>query len=126
MTIVDTNYLVRLFTRIPAAQAKQAVRELEASEPDRIYLPDYVISELVYVLQFHTQLAYSRSQIAKGVRLILEHPAWRCDRQLHTEALSFFESVKLDYVDCLVATEYKLQRVNQVMSFDRRLQKCLG
>ncbi len=125
MTIVDTNYLVRLFTRTPVKQAEQVLLDLQASEPHDILLQDYVLSELVYVLQFHSQLAYSRQQIAEGLQLILSHPAWRCDQELHQQALEMFATTKFDYVDCLVASEYKLGRIEKVFTFDKKLRGYL-
>lgn len=127
MTIADTNYLVRLFTHKPALQARQALHDLKNSIPESVYLRDYVVSELVYVLEFHTQLAYTRSQITKGTQLILSHPAWRCDRELHSEALGIFEGEKkLDYVDCLVAAEHNLGRADKTWTFDKELKKYLA
>ncbi len=126
MTIVDTNYLVRLFTKTPPNMAKQVVAELESAQPDSIYLPDYVLSELMYVLAFHHQLSYARDQIFEGIRLILTHPSWRYDRLLHDKALDIYDSTKLDYVDCLVIAEYKLNRATKVMSFDKQLLKTLS
>jgi predicted nucleic-acid-binding protein len=125
MTIADTNYLIRLFTKTPANLAKQALANIEASQPDSIRLPDYVISEAVYVLEYHDELAYHRQQITEGLNLILAHPSWRNDRHLHMAALEIYHSQKLDYVDCLAVAELYLHRVTKVLTFDKQLQKYL-
>jgi predicted nucleic-acid-binding protein len=125
MKIVDTNYLVRLFTGAPTHLAQQAVADLHDSSPGNVRLPDYVISELLYVLQFHEQFDYTIHEIAEGVRTILSHAAWQCDRELHEAALRIYTSAKLDYVDCLIVAEAKLGRARTVLSFDKRLLKQL-
>ena len=116
MTIVDTNYLVRLFTNRPKNLANQAIDDLRISEAKSVYLRDYVVSELVYVLEFHAELAYGRRRIAQGLRLILSHPAWVCDHKLHDAALTKYEATKFDYVDCLVIAESQLARATMVLT----------
>lgn len=125
MKIVDTNFLVRLFTGRPVVQ-RQHVKEVLLSAKNRsITLPTYVISELVYVLSFHRDLNYPRLIIARGIKEILDHPAWDYDRDLQQAALEIYETSTLDYVDCLVLAEYQLGRAAAVLSFDKKLLKLL-
>jgi predicted nucleic acid-binding protein len=127
MKTADTNYLVRLFTNQPVEMAHKALEDLEKSEPTSILLPDFVISELIYVLEFHKELSYNRTQIIEGVRLILSHPAWHLDSDLHNLSLTVYEnSSKLDYVDCLVIALYRLKRVKEVLTFDKEIRKQLS
>jgi len=125
MKTVDTNYLVRLFTNQPKDMAHQAVQDLEQCEPREVLLPDFVISELIYVLEFHKELSYKRSDTVEGTRLILSHPAWKLDSELHSLSLTIYETSKLDYVDCLVIVMYKLKRVDDVFTFDKEVLKQL-
>jgi predicted nucleic-acid-binding protein len=106
--------------------ARQAVQDLENSEPGGILLPDFVVSELIYVLEFHKELSYKRPDIVEGVRLILSHPAWDVDDKLHSLALTTYETSELDYVDCMMIALYKLNRVDQVLTFDKEVRKQLG
>jgi predicted nucleic-acid-binding protein len=127
MKTIDTNYLVRLFTNQPADMATKALRDLEKSEPRGILLPDFVISELVYVLEFHKELSYRRTDIVEGLRLILSHPAWQMDSTLHELSLAIYESnPKLDYVDCLVVALQKLNRATDVLTFDKEVIKQIS
>lgn len=125
MKVVDTNYLVRLFTNQPAPLAQQALKDIETSEPGEILLPDFVVSELIYVLEFHDELSYRRQEITEGVRLILSHPVWKVDAKLHERALLVYESTKLDYVDCLVVAIHQLKRAGSVLTFDKAMRKLL-
>ncbi len=111
MKIVDTNYLVRLYTGLPESQVVKVSADLFTSTPKTIVVPDYVISELIYVLQFHTSIQNNRRQIVDGVSRILEHSAWKYDKELHAHALKLFVNTKIDYVDCLVIAEHKLRRL---------------
>ncbi len=105
--------------------ANEAIKYLEQSEPEEILLPDFVISELIYVLEFHKELSYKRSDIIEGIRLILSHPAWKVDNELHSFSLTIYETSKLDYVDCLIIALYKLNRVDNVFTFDKEVLKQL-
>jgi len=126
MKTIDTNYLVRLFTNQPKELAAKARDDIQESKPADILLPDFVISELIYVLEFHDELAYSREDIVEGLRLILSHPAWATDIELHQTAIAIYEaSSKLDYVDCLVAALSNLGRADEVLTFDKNLKKRL-
>jgi predicted nucleic-acid-binding protein len=126
MKTVDTNYLVRLFTNQPAEMAHKVLEDLEKSEPKSILLPDFVISELIYVLEFHKELSYKRAEIVEGVRLILSHPVWQVDDELHSISLITYENnAKLDYVGCLVIALRKLDRVKGVLTFDKEVRKQL-
>lgn len=127
MKTVDTNYLVRLFTNQPKDMAVKALTDLEHSEPQDILLPDFVVSELIYVLEFHKELSFKRSDIVEGIRLILSHPAWRVDVELHKIAIAIYEvSPKLDYVDCQLLALHQLKRVEVVLTFDREVLKKLS
>lgn len=127
MKAADTNYLVRLFTNKPVEMAHKVLADLEKSEPKSIVLPDFVISELIYVLEFHKELTYSREAIVEGVRLILSHPAWQADDELHAISLTVYEeNPKLDYVDCLVVALFRLKRVKDVLTFDKEVLKQLN
>ncbi|MGI9027272.1 MAG: PIN domain-containing protein [Candidatus Saccharimonadales bacterium] len=123
MIVVDTNYLVRLFTNQPKQQTQTAIMDLARCEPGQVILPDFVVSELFYVLQFHDKLTYSRHEIIEGLRLILDHPAWKLDHELHQAAIQIYEDTKLDYVDCLVRALYDLKRVQHVFTFDKAMKK---
>ncbi len=125
MKTVDTNYLVRLFTNQPKDMAYLAVQDLERGEPGEILLPDFVITELIYVLEFHKELSYKRSDIVEGARLILSHPVWKVDSELHSLSLTIYETSQLDYVDCLVIALYRLKRVDNVFTFDKEIRKQL-
>lgn len=127
MKTIDTNYLVRLFINQPAEMAHKVLEDLEKSQPKSILLPDFVISELIYVLEFHKELTYKRTEIVEGVRLILSHPVWQVNSELHGFSLKTYEAnAKLDYVDCLVIALHKLKRVKDVLTFDKEVRKHLS
>ncbi|MHB1864886.1 MAG: PIN domain-containing protein [Candidatus Saccharimonadales bacterium] len=125
MKTVDTNYLVRLFTNQPKDMAYRAIQDLDRGEPGEILLPDFVITELIYVLEFHNELSYKRPDIVEGTRLILSHPAWKVDSELHGLSLTIYETSRLDYVDCLVVALYRLKRVDDVFTFDKEIRRQL-
>lgn len=121
--VVDTNYLVRLFTGQPAAQRSEVLSTMKQAQNGSILLPDYVLSELIYVLEFHDSLRFTRRDIVSGIHKVLDHPAWRYDKPLHQAALAIYATEKLDYVDCLVAAEQQLARAQAILSFDKQLLK---
>lgn len=126
MKSVDANYIIRIVTNDYPKLAREAWTALHAAPPRSVALADYVISEAIYVLEFHDGYDFSRQQIAEGMRLALELESLVCDTALHDAALAVYETSRFDYVDCLLIAEVQLKRRAAVLSFDKKLQAWLA
>jgi predicted nucleic-acid-binding protein len=101
---LDTNLLVRFFTRDDPVQAARAVQFLEAncSAADPGFVNHVVLCELIWVLR--SSYGYDRTLVADLVELLLQAPAFRIDApDLVRAALAQFSGAALDFADALTA-----------------------
>jgi len=122
VTGVDTNVLVRFLVADDPEQEKRAASFFAraAGESERLFVPQIVVCELVWVLSY----AYdkSRSEIAAGLETLLR------SRQLTFEevdqirsALERFASGDGDLADWLIWERSRAAGAERVATFDGRL-----
>ena len=115
LVILDTNALVRFFTKDLPDKA-QKVRDLLETEKDML-IPDVVFPEIEYVLR--TQYSQSREDILNSFQFISSQFFIHITPQTRY-AITLFAKTKLDMADCIVAA-YSLK--GTLASFDKELLK---
>jgi len=111
--IVDTNALIRFFTKdIPEKAIK--VKLMLENQAD-IHIPDVVFPELEYVLS--NQYNLSRDEMTKKFQFLTSQKNIKASRQLRN-AVSIYAISKLDMADCIIAA-YSLK--GALASFDKEL-----
>lgn len=115
MIYLDTNTLVRFFTKDDLARAEK-VKELLNKEQE-IFIVDVVFTELDYVLRKIYNL--KRNDVAAAYRFILSCPAISCSKTIR-EAAHFYETSNLSMADCIIAAE---SLKGKLASFDEDLLK---
>ncbi len=124
MIAVDTNFLVRILVDDPGQPEQVAIARKLASNAKRVFVPQIVAVELVWVLQAAYKL--DKPIIVKLLEHLLHNSAFALqaeDRFL--EALTLFKKNSCDFSDYLIAVES--QAVNAtLMSFDKKLARLSG
>src|SRR3989338_7230808 len=115
MIYLDTNVLIRFFTKDDLAKAKK-VKELLQRESE-IFINDVVFPELDYVLRkvYNRQ----RSDVAAVYRFLLSYPAINCSKVIH-QATHLYETSNLNMADCIIAAD---SLEGKLASFDDKLLK---
>lgn len=124
--LLDTNILVRFMTGEPAAQANEVAALFRAAEAGkaRLTVLPMVLAEAVFVLTGFYD--HSRSKVADVLSRLLACPGFQADEQERMlQALKFFGTGKLDFVDCYLAAAALLEG-HTVVSFDRDFAKLHG
>lgn len=121
--ILDANVLVR-FLRDDHAQhspkARALIAKAEAGEV-RLVLLDAVVAEVVFVLT--SVYNCTRRQVADALLPFLNHGGIECpEAKVVADALGYFSTKKVDYMDCFLAAAAKSRRI-PVASFDRDFRK---
>ncbi|HHI96517.1 MAG TPA: PIN domain-containing protein [Thermodesulfatator atlanticus] len=122
MTIIDTNVVLRYLLRDHEEFYKEAEALFDRafSGKKKLFLLDTVIAEVVYVLSGLYKV--KRQEIAQVLKELLKAKGINAvDKEVLFDALETFAKKNLDFVDCLIcayATKY------QVISFDKKVQKC--
>jgi len=122
MLAVDTNILVRLLVADHPEQARLAKAQLIAAHHagEKLYLPQFVIQELVWVLR--DLFKEDQKRVVQQIDALLTMPVWEVEQPARVaQALRIMEEHPVDFTDaCLAAISHE-KGVRGVLSFDRDL-----
>jgi len=124
---LDTNVLVRLFTRDDEAQAQRAkaVFETHADEDGGLFVADIVLVELCWTLAKSYGLA--RAKIAGTVHALLNNASIALESPASVrDALASFEAGSADFPDCLIVAKARQAGCSRTLSFDHRMRSLAG
>src|SRR3989344_5424527 len=116
---IDTNILLEAYFR-KGEKSNKCLQLLKSDE--NLYASWLVIGEFEWVLRSVYEL--KRSEIIKLISSVinlsrLEIP----DKKLVAQALKLFESLNLDWTDCLNAVLSRNLEIDEIYSFDRDFDK---
>ena len=121
---LDTNVLVRYLTQDDPAQAKKAIRTIEAgaSEDSAFFITSVVMCELVWVLE--SAYGYGQEQLVPVLEQILRTRQFRFeDKDLHSQALNDYRTGG-DFSDHLIGRIGTRAGCLHTLTFDRSLKRC--
>jgi len=119
MIRLDTNYILRYLVNDNAKMAEIAE---DAILNKNVYISNEVLAEVIYVLEgvYHVNKDEIVSVLLK---LISQSNIAMQDKYFMGEVLEIFKIKNLDFVDCLLCV---YSRVDEILTFDKKLQKCIG
>jgi len=127
MRFLDTNLLLRYFTRDDEEKAKAVLELLKRVErnEEKVLISPLVIFETVFTLQSYYKL--SREEIKDLLMPILNLRGLKLDfRNIFEKALEAYSKMNISFVDIFnyyFMLEYK---VNEIYSFDEDFDKMEG
>jgi predicted nucleic acid-binding protein len=117
---LDTNILLRHLTGDPPELAARATRFLQGA--DELLLPDLILAEVVYVLEFFYEAP--RERVAAVARTILVFDAITVvDRDLLLRAVELYEVDGLDFADAYLVASAEVTGIGAVASLDQGLDR---
>ena len=117
---VDTNVLIRHLTGDPPELAARASGALAGRE--RLLLTDLVLAECVYVLESYYEV--KRANVAELMRSAIALPAIQTiDPAVLLRALEVYEFDRGDFAEAYLVAQAEATGVNEVLSFDRSIDK---
>ena len=126
MTGIDTNVLVRFFTKDDLEQgsrAKQFLRALSPESPGFVSLVSLI--ELVWVLR--SQYRLSKADLIQHLERLLDSPELMIENQTAvTLALRRFASGKADFADCLIERSGAAAGCSETVTFDVNASRFAG
>ena len=123
VTIIDTNVVLRYLLRDHEGfyREAEALFDKAFSGKKKVLLLDTVIAEVVYVLSGLYKV--KRQEIAHVLKELLKAKGINAvDKDVLFDALKIFAEKNLDFVDCLICAYGSRY---QVMSFDKKVRKCV-
>ncbi len=126
MTGIDTNILVRFFTKDDTAQASRAKSFLQTLTPSS---PGFVtlicLIELVWVLR--AQYRFDKPNLVLRLEQLLDSPELVLESQTAVEqALRRFARENVDFADCLIERSGHHLGCHETVTFDAAAAKLAG
>jgi predicted nucleic-acid-binding protein len=112
---VDTNSLIRFFTRDIEGKA-QKVKKLLESQPD-VFIPDVVFPELEYILL--KAYGINRKDLTLYYKFLISNNNIKTTPEVK-KAVEIFQNSTLDMADCIIAAQ---SSKGLLASFDKDLLK---
>ncbi len=126
MTGLDTNILVRFFTKDEARQssrAKKLLQSLTSESPGFISLVSLI--ELAWVLRSRYHL--NKAQLILGMERLLNTSELVIENQSAvTQSLGRFAASKADFADCLIERSGHMAGCRETVTFDVNASKSAG
>jgi len=123
---IDTNILVRYFTKDDAAQASRAksfLLTLSSASPGFVSL--ICLMELVWVLR--SQYRFDKSQLVPMLEQLLDSTELVLENQSAVEqAVRRFAAAKVDLADCLIERSGHTSGCHETVTFDAGAAKLAG
>jgi predicted nucleic-acid-binding protein len=123
---IDTNILVRYFTRDDVAQAGRAKSFLLTLSPaSRGFVSLICLMELVWVLR--SQYRFGKSELVPMLEQLLDSTELVLENQPAVEqALRRFAAARVDFADCLIERSGHTSGCHETVTFDASAAKLLG
>ena len=124
---LDTNPLIRYFTRDDPAKAAQVLALLERVErgEERVALSPLVVFECVFVLQHTYKLP--RRMIGEAIGDVISLRGVQLpNKRLYVEALGLYVATSLSFADAYNASYMVAQKLTEIYSWDADFDKVPG
>ena len=120
MMVLDTNYILRYLLRDNEEMFLKAKVLIERED---CLILNEVLAEAVYVLQGVYKVPKETVVKTLSELLMLDNLFVHEDKAILLNALIFYQSHNLDYVDCYLCA---LSAKYPVRTFDKKLQRCVN
>jgi predicted nucleic-acid-binding protein len=119
--IIDTNFIIRYLLNDIEKQFKVAK---EFIENNKIFIPNEIIAESVYVLEKVYDIP--KVEIKKALTALIQYPnISTSNKELLISSLKVYSKTNFDYIDCLLVA-YKEHTNENIKTFDKKLQNYLN
>lgn len=123
MKLLDTNIIIRFLTNDDVKLADQAERILSQSPSNSLELTAVVFMETAFVLiSVYDQ---PKQTVVNSLALLIDLDSVSCDGMLLLRTLDIFEQQSISIVDAYLMARISLGRNEQLVTFDKQLQKLL-
>lgn len=125
--LLDTNVLLRYFTRDHPAQADRALALLQRVErgDETVMTTPLVIFEVIFTLQ--TYYHVPRAEVNRLVRLVLALPGLRLPgKRLFEQALALYVTYNISFADAYNVASMQSSGITEIYSWDRGFDRIPG
>lgn len=118
--LLDANTVIRYLTADDEKKAKRVEKFLRQTT-EKLILTDVTVAEVVWVLESHYEVP--KSDIVAKLQLFLTLETVHAAKPLLSDALTFYWSYNIDYIDAYIAAYAIHHDVDTIVSYDHDLDK---
>ena len=125
MVLVDTNYIIRYFSKEPNEQYQKSKEFFEDLARGKIkaIISEGVLMECFFVL--NKVYKYSRDEVIEMLITIMSFKnVVNEDKHILLQALEILKAKNIDFIDALLCAKSKTLGY-KILSFDKDIEKCL-
>lgn len=119
-SIIDTNLLIRFFTGDDLKKA-EAVKDLLSGLSGKVFIPDVVFAECIWVMQSVYNL--DKSTISEKLTPIIESPGVLTGKEVMSLALMIWVKENIDYIDAYILAIASEIGADKLYTYDKKLAK---
>ena len=126
MVLVDTNYIIRYFSKEPNEQYQKSKEFFEDLARGKIkaIISEGVLMECFFVL--NKVYKYSRDEVIEMLITIMSFKnVVNEDKHILLQALEILKAKNIDFIDALLCAKSKALGY-KILSFDKDIEKCLN
>lgn len=127
MRFIDTNIFIRYLTRDDPRKAEAcfALFQKALQDEEALTTSETVIGEVVFVLSAKDLYALPRDEIRSRLYPLLSVSGLKLPhRKMYLRALDLYTAHPIDFEDALIIANMEQQRIKQVFSYDRDLDRA--
>jgi len=117
---LDTNVVIRFLTEDDPRLAKKAEKLFLKAEKGELIIPDFILTEIVWVLLSFYQLG--KEKVIEKLEAMLAFDKFALDRKVLRQAVDFWHRKNISFVDAYLLS-LSMNRKGKLISFDQRLNK---
>jgi len=103
--------------------AERAEKLFLEAEKGELVIPDFILTEIVWVLLSFYQL--SKEEVIEKLEAMLAFDKFDLDRRILRQAVDFWRRKNISFVDAYLLS-LSASRKGKLVSFDRRLNRLTG
>ncbi|MGI6775730.1 MAG: PIN domain-containing protein [Patescibacteria group bacterium] len=121
--LLDTNVVVRFLAEDNPLLAQKAKRIFLEAQENELVIPDFVLTEIVWVLLSFYQL--DKKTVIEKLEAMLAFDKFSLHRKVLRQAIDLWRNENISFVDAyLLSLSFNQKR--KLYSFDKRLKKLAG
>lgn len=119
--LIDTNIIIRFLTQDTPVQAKKIENLLKKAEKEELEIPDFILTEIVWVLISFYKL--KKKEVIEKLEGILAFEKFKLERSVLKKAIEIYRDYNISFVDAYLSALAIKGNYQKLYSFDKRLKK---
>lgn len=118
--VLDTNIIIRFLTNDQPKQAAK-VENLLKESTFKLFIPDIIIAEIVYVLLSFYELP--KSEVIEKINILLDFDKIKINNKILKKTLEIFSEYNVSFADAYLCALNILGKCGYIYTFDRNLTR---